>query len=77
MWISMSWIAAEAAAVYGKQGLASDITAKTARLIAENGFREYYDPYTGKGMGAQDFTWPTLVVDMIDRHGLDFRKGET
>ena len=77
MWISMNWIAAEAAAVYGKHGLASDITAKTARLIAENGFREYYDPYTGKGMGAQDFTWPTLVVDMIDRHGLDFRKGET
>jgi glycogen debranching enzyme len=70
IWISMNWAAAEAAAIYGRINIASDITAKTARLITENGFYEFYDPETGIGKGANMFTWPALVLDMIERHGI-------
>ena len=70
IWISMNWAAAQAASIYGRPDIASAITAKTARLIAENGFHEFYDPQTGKGKGAGMFTWPALVLDMIDRHGI-------
>ena len=35
------------------------------------GFYEFYDPATGQGGGAPGFTWPGLVLDMIDRHGLE------
>lgn len=40
------------------------------KLISESGFREYYNPYTGEGYGALDFTWGGLVLDMInnERH---------
>ena len=34
-------------------------------LIEKSGFREYYNPNTGKGYGAMDFTWSGLVVDMM------------
>jgi hypothetical protein len=30
------------------------------------GLREYYDPYTGEGMGATDFSWSALVMELID-----------
>jgi hypothetical protein len=33
-------------------------------LVARSGFREYYDPCDGKGLGAKDFTWSGLLVDM-------------
>ncbi|MGB7841657.1 MAG: hypothetical protein WBL21_02620 [Salinimicrobium sp.] len=34
-------------------------------LIEKSGFREYYDPFTGEGHGAKNFTWCGLVLDMI------------
>jgi glycogen debranching enzyme len=33
-------------------------------LIEKSGFREYYDPFTGEGHGAREFTWPGLLIDM-------------
>jgi hypothetical protein len=36
-------------------------------LIKKSGFREYYDPYTGEGYGAKNFTWTGLIVDMINK----------
>lgn len=36
-------------------------------LIEKSGFREYYNPFTGEGHGAHNFTWAGLVVDMIRR----------
>jgi glycogen debranching enzyme len=35
------------------------------RLVEKSGFREYYDPFTGEGYGAREFTWSGLVVDMV------------
>ena len=34
-------------------------------LIDKSGFREYYNPFTGEGYGAKDFTWGGLVLDMM------------
>jgi hypothetical protein len=34
------------------------------RLVQQSGFREYYDPLTGQGHGAANFTWPGLLLDM-------------
>ncbi|MDX5348650.1 MAG: trehalase-like protein, partial [Hymenobacteraceae bacterium] len=34
------------------------------KLIEKSGFREYYNPFTGQGYGAKDFTWSGLVLDM-------------
>ncbi len=33
--------------------------------VLTQGLREYYHPYTGRGMGALDFGWSTLVMEML------------
>ena len=36
------------------------------KLVDKSGFREYYNPFTGEGYGAKDFTWAGLVLDMMN-----------
>jgi len=36
----------------------------SVRLLKQSGLREYYDPLTGQGHGANGFTWGGLVLDM-------------
>lgn len=49
---------------YGKE--AKKMIDSIRALIGKSGFREYYNPFTGEGYGARDFTWSGLVVDMIN-----------
>jgi hypothetical protein len=50
--------------LHGYQELADDISAKSLACIQKSGFREYYNPYTGEGLGAKNFGWSTLILDM-------------
>lgn len=34
--------------------------------VEREGLREYYDPRTGKGMGAKDFAWSALIAELTD-----------
>lgn len=43
------------------------LIAAIKKLINKSGFREYYNPFTGEGHGAQNFTWAGLVLDMMER----------
>jgi GH15 family glucan-1,4-alpha-glucosidase len=36
------------------------------KLVSKSGLREYYNPFTGEGLGAEEFTWSGLMVDMTD-----------
>jgi hypothetical protein len=70
VWVNMSWMAARAASLYGRNDMARDITRRNARMIGRAGFREWYHPRSGRGKGAKGFTWPALILDMIDEHGM-------
>ena len=30
------------------------------------GLREYYDPFTGTGMGAHSFAWSALALELLE-----------
>lgn len=34
--------------------------------IAREGLREYYDPFTGTGMGARSFAWSALALELLE-----------
>jgi hypothetical protein len=34
--------------------------------VEREGLREYYDPRTGAGLGAEDFAWSALVAELAD-----------
>ena len=70
IWINMNWMTARAAKACGREDISREITKKSATMILNHGFREYYRPRTGKGVGARSFTWPALVIPMIDEYGL-------
>lgn len=64
IWMNIHWFLVRALRTYGYDDLAADVRLKSLALIEQSGFREYYHPLTGAGMGARDFTWGALVIDM-------------
>lgn len=65
-WVYLDWFLHGILMRYGYTAEAKSLTTTVLDLIDKSGFREYYDPHTGQGMGAKDFTWAGLVIDMID-----------
>lgn len=65
-WINTNWFIVRGLRLHGYDEVADAITAATATMVKQSGYWEYYHPYTGKGQGAQDFGWSTLLVDMLD-----------
>jgi hypothetical protein len=39
--------------------------------VARWGYREYYNPLTGRGLGARGFGFATLLVDLLAECGID------
>ncbi len=65
-WAPTNWFLYHALRKRGFAGRAQRLRDSLARLLQHGGFREYYDPFTGAGHGALDFTWSGLLVDMAD-----------
>jgi hypothetical protein len=40
--------------------------ARIAGAVSAAGLREYYDPYSGEGMGAEHFSWSSLVMEFVE-----------
>jgi hypothetical protein len=40
------------------------------KLVENQGFWEYYNPFTGRGLGGRDFSWTAaLTIDLLLRKG--------
>jgi glycogen debranching enzyme len=66
-WAVVNWFLYHALAKRGFRERADRLLKSLTELIQQSGFREYYDPTTGEGHGARDFTWSGLVIDMCPR----------
>lgn len=64
-WMSINWFLYHGLIEHGYNDLAQEISKRSTDLVLASGFREYYDPYTGEGLGATNFLWPGLVIDMF------------
>jgi len=65
-WINAAWLLWLGLTRLGYEEQAAELAHRIAGVIAENGLREYYDPFTGRGMGARDFAWSTLAVELLE-----------
>ena len=52
-------------AASGHEPAAARIADLLATAVLHEGFREYYDPRHGRGLGSRDFGWSALVVDLL------------
>lgn len=66
VWFAPHWFIYKGLKDYGFHEEAGWIKEVSTKLIEKHGFREYFDPETGKAYGAHNFTWGTLVLDMTD-----------
>lgn len=65
VWMAVNWFIFKGLLNYGFQKEALELLLSSCKLIEQSGFREQYNPLTGEGGGAREFTWGTLVVDML------------
>jgi hypothetical protein len=66
-WVNTAWLLLPAMRRAGYAAHADRILARHVELAERHGFREYYNPLSGDGLGARDFGWSTLLVDLLPR----------
>jgi len=64
-WVNAAWLVWLGLVRLGYSEQAGELVARLGRALAAEGLREYYDPYTGRGMGAVDFGWSSLAVELL------------
>lgn len=74
-WVMHNWFMHQFLLESGYTKESTKLLKSVKQLIHKSGFREYYNPFTGEGYGAKDFTWAGLVVDMMKMEK-DFQKSE-
>ncbi len=65
-WINAAWLLSLGLVRMGYHSEAAEMARRIGRAVAAAGLREYYDPFTGRGMGARDFSWSALVMELVD-----------
>lgn len=63
-WAFINWFLYRMLKARGFDDRADLLRRSLLGLVQRSGFREYYDPFTGEGHGAHDFTWSGLLADM-------------
>jgi len=66
-WVVFNWFMQDFLLNKGYKQEAQGLLQSVKELVSKSGFREYYNPFTGEGNGAHDFTWSGLVLDMINK----------
>ena len=64
-WINAAWLLWLGLVRLGYADEAEVLATRLGEAIAAEGLREYYDPYDGYGMGAHDFSWSSLIVELL------------
>ncbi|WP_299758276.1 trehalase family glycosidase [uncultured Pontibacter sp.] len=64
-WVLFNWFMHRYLQQKGYSEEADALLLSVKKMISKSGFREYYNPFTGEGYGAHEFTWSGLVLDMI------------
>jgi glycogen debranching enzyme len=65
-WINSAWLVWLGLVRLGYRQQAEELVARLVPIVRRERLREYYQPYTGRGMGAYEFGWSSLIMEMID-----------
>jgi glycogen debranching enzyme len=66
VWANLNWLLSRALRGHGRDDAARALERATLGLVERAGMREYFDPVTGEGLGAHDFSWTAAaVIDML------------
>ncbi len=63
-WINSAWLVWLGLRRLGYEEEARQLAEGLFAAVSREGLREYYDPRTGRGLGAKDFAWSALIAEM-------------
>ena len=65
-WVNSAWLVWLGMRRLGYEQEAEQLVTGLIGAVEREGLREYYDPRTGKGLGAVDFGWSALIAELAD-----------
>ena len=65
-WVNSAWLLWIGLRRLGYEAEARELAARLAPMVEREGLREYYDPLTGEGLGAREFAWSSLILEMAE-----------
>ena len=69
-WVNVNWYLYWGLVRHKFDEIASELANRTFDMVLRGGQREFFNPLTGEGMGAEDFSWTSLVLDLLWGEGL-------
>ena len=71
-WANVTWLSAHALSL-GEQRAAAELRSRMLHSIGGGGMREYFEPDSGRGLGARDFAWTAALAlrDLADAPAAD------
>ncbi len=68
--MNTAWLLVPPMRELGYNDEADRIVDSLCTAVANHGFREYYNPLTGRGLGARGFGFSTLILDLLANSGI-------
>jgi hypothetical protein len=65
-WVNSAWLVWRGMVRLGYQQEAATLAQGISQTVVREGLREYYDPRDGRGMGAKEFAWSALALELLD-----------
>jgi len=70
VWANLNWLLARGLRCHRLDEQAETLERATLALVSGAGMREYFDPLTGDGLGADEFSWTAAVLlDILHARG--------
>jgi hypothetical protein len=65
-WVNSAWLVWRGMVRLGYEEEAAALARAITETVSREGLREFYDPRDGRGMGADDFAWSALALELLD-----------
>ncbi|HEX5820818.1 MAG TPA: hypothetical protein VFY30_03535 [Solirubrobacterales bacterium] len=65
-WINSAWLLWMGLLRYGHDAEAMEMASCLSAAVVEERLREFYEPYSGEGLGAKEFGWSSLIAELAD-----------
>ncbi|MGA9636446.1 MAG: hypothetical protein WBQ41_14515 [Solirubrobacterales bacterium] len=65
-WINSAWLLWIGLLRHGYEAEAMEMAKRLSDAVAQERLREFYEPYSGEGLGAREFGWSSLIAELVD-----------